>query len=312
MRLFELLRDIRVMIGYLKNYIKESPFVSFRPHALLRFIFDKSKAVIIFFILLGTSRLDAEEYKRIISLGPGITESIYLLGSQERLVGVTTYCIRPPEAQKKEKVGSVIEVNLEKVFSLSPDLVLATSLTDRRVIDRLRGLGIKVEEIPLARDFSELCNNFLRLGRLLGKEKEALAIVTRAKEEISSIRKSIKDLPPKKVFIQVGSKPLFTMTGDTFVNDLIELAGGVNIARDSKTGLWSREMVVNIDPDVILITTMGVDAEAEIKEWSRFKNLKAVREGRIYTIDSYMIGSPTPLSFVEALKELVRILHEKN
>jgi ABC-type Fe3+-hydroxamate transport system substrate-binding protein len=161
----------------------------------------------------------------------------------------------------------------------------------------------KVEEFPLARDFSDLCNNFLRLGRLLGKEKEASGIVMRAKEEIISIRKSIKDLPQKKVFIQVGSKPLFTMTGDNFVNHLIELAGGVNIAKDSKTGLWSREMVVKIDPDVILITTMGVDAEAEIKEWSRFRGLKAVRHRRIYVIDSYKIGSPTPLSFVEALKE---------
>ncbi len=282
------------------------------PHAPLRFIFNKCEALIILLILISTSRLDAGEYKRIISLGPAITESIYLLGSQEKLIGVTTYCIRPPEAQKKEKVGSVTEVNLEKVLSLSPDLVLATSLTDRRVIERLRRLGIKVEEFALARDFRELSNNFLRLGRLLGKEKEALAIVTRAKEEIISIRKSIKDLPPKKVFIQVGSRPLFTMTGDTFVNDLIELAGGINIANNSKTGLWSREMVVKIDPDVILITTMGVDAEAEIKEWSRFKNLKAVRHGRIYTIDSYRIGSPTPLSFVETLKELVRILHEKN
>lgn len=270
------------------------------------------KAVIILLILLGTSRLDAGEYKRIISLGPGITEGIFLLNAQERLVGVTTYCIRPPEAQMKEKVGSVKEINLEKVLSLSPDLVLATSLTDRRVIERLRGFGIKVEEFPLARDFSDLCNNFLRLGRLLGKEKEASGIVMRAKEEIISIRKSIKDLPQKKVFIQVGSKPLFTMTGDNFVNHLIELAGGVNIAKDSKTGLWSREMVVKVDPDVILITTMGVDAEAEIKEWSRFRGLKAVRHGRIYVIDSYKIGSPTPLSFVEALKELVRILHEKN
>ncbi len=263
------------------------------------------------FLTIFLSPLYASEFRRVISLGPAITEGIYLLGAQERLIGVTTYCIRPPEAQKKEKVGSVTDINIEKVYSLRPDLVIATSLTDRRTIEKLKGLGIRVEEFSLARNFTELCNNFLRLGRLLGREKEARRIVERAEAELRKITDSIKGLRPVKVFIQVGSKPLFTMTGDTFVNDLIELAGGINIAKDSRSGLWSREMVIDRDPDVIIITTMGVDAGAEIREWLKFRELKAVREGRLYVIDSYSIGSPTPLSFIETLKEMVRLLHQQ-
>lgn len=248
--------------------------------------------------------------ERIISLGPSITESLFLLGAGDRIAGVTTYCIRPPEAQKKEKVGSVTDINIEKIYSLRPDLVIATSLTDRRSIEKLRRLGIRVEEFGLARNFKELCENFIRLGRLVGKEKEALKIVKRAEEELIRIRKSIKGLPEPRVFIQVGSKPLFTMTKDTFVNDLIELAGGINIAKDSPSGLWSREMVVEKDPDVIIITTMGVDARVETGEWLRFKSMRAVRNKRIYIIDSYRIGSPTPVTFIDTLKELVSILHE--
>lgn len=247
--------------------------------------------------------------ERIISLGPAITESIFLLGAGERLIGVTNYCIKPPEAQKKEKIGSVTDVNIEKIYSLRPDLVIATSLTDRRAIERLRRLGIRVEEFGLARNFRELCENFIRLGKLIGKEREALNIVKRSETELKRIENSVKGLPRPEVFIQVGAKPLFTMTGDTFVNDLIELAGGVNIAKYSSSGLWSREMVIKKDPDVIIITTMGMDAQAEIREWLKFRSMKAVRNNRIYIIDSYKIGSPTPTTFIDTLKELVFILH---
>ncbi len=249
--------------------------------------------------------------ERIISLGPAITESIFLLGADDRLIGVTNYCTRPPEAQKKEKIGSVININIERIYSLKPDLVIATPLTDRRSIERLKGLGIRVEEFGLARNFRELCENFIRLGRLIGREKEALNIVRRAEEGLKRIKDFIKGLPQPEVFLQVGSKPLFTMTGDSFVNDLIELAGGVNIAKHSSSGLWSREMVIKKDPDLIIITTMGVDAEAEIKEWLKFSNMKAVKNKRLYIIDSYKIGSPTPLTFIDTLKEMVFILHSK-
>lgn len=260
-------------------------------------------------LIIAEDNNPLQKPERIVSLGPAITESIFLLGAGDRLIGVTNYCIKPPEAQEKEKIGSVTDINIEKIYSLRPDLVIATSLTDRRAIERLKRLGIRVEEFGLARNFGELCENFIRLGRLIGKEREALNIVKKAEEELKTIKKSIKGLPKPEVFIQVGSKPLFTMTGDTFVNDLIELAGGVNIAKYSSSGLWSREMVIKKDPDVIIITTMGLDAQAEIKEWLKFSSMKAVKDNRIYIIDSYKIGSPTPLTFIDTLKEMVFILH---
>ncbi|MDI6840999.1 MAG: ABC transporter substrate-binding protein [bacterium] len=251
---------------------------------------------------------------RIVSLGPAITEEIYLLGAEDRLVANTIYCERPPEAKKKEKIGTVIEINVEKIISFKPDLVLATPLTDPKAKEKLKNLGLKVVTFPVEKDFNEICRNFLELGQIIGKKEEAEKIIYQVKNEVDSISKKIKTLSklevtPPKVFIQVGANPLFTVTKDSFLNDLIGFAGGVNIALGAKTGLYSREKVIQQNPDVIIIVTMGIVGEKEMKSWQRYKTLNAVKNNRIYIMDSYKVCSPTPISFVEALEELVKILH---
>jgi iron complex transport system substrate-binding protein len=249
--------------------------------------------------------------QRVISLGPSITEELYLLGAQDRLVGCTLYCKRPKEAETKEKVATVIEVNLEKVIMLRPDLVLATSLTDLKTVKKLRNLGIKVVVFPQAKNFTEVCKQFLELGRIVGREKEAEEIVSQAKMRVNIIQKEDKNLPKQKVFVQIGSKPLFTATRDSFINEFIELAGGINIAQNSKSGLYSREKVLKDNPEVIIIVTMGIVGEGEREIWKKYETLKAVKNNRIYIIDSYKLCSPTPVSFVEALEEIANILHPK-
>ena len=249
--------------------------------------------------------------QRIISLGPSITEELYLLGAQDRLVGCTLYCKRPKKAETKEKVATVIEVNLEKVIMLKPDLVLATSLADLKTVKKLRDLGIKVVVFPQAKNFTEVCKQFLELGRIIGRRKKAEEIVRRAKMRVNIIKKEVKNLPKQKVFVQIGAKPLFTATRDSFINDFIELAGGINIAQNSKSGLYSREKVLKDNPEVIIIVTMGIVGEGEREIWKKYKTLKAVKNNRIHIIDSYKLCSPTPVSFVEALEKITNILHPK-
>lgn len=246
--------------------------------------------------------------QRIVSLGPGITEQLYLLGVEDKLVGLTSYCRRPPRAQRKEKVGTVLEVNLEKIVYLQPGLVLATSLTNPKTIEKLKSLGIKVAHFPQAKNFSQLCKQFLELGRIVGKKSEAQQIVRQAKMKVELVKKEIKDLPKQEVFVQIGTRPLFAATSDSFINDFIEFAGGINIACDSKSGIYSREKVLEDNPEVIIITSMGIGGE-EKKLWRNFKALNAVKNDRIYIVDSDKFCSPTPLSFVEALEEMVKILH---
>jgi len=254
---------------------------------------------------------EQEVPQRIISLGPSITQQLYLLNAEDRLIACTTYCDRPKEAQGKERVATAIEVNLEKVVSLEPDIVLATSLTNHRAIKKLKDLGLNVEIFSMPKNFGQLCEQFLRLGEIIGKEKEAEDIVNKAKTKVALIQREIKALPRQKVFVQLGAKPLHTVNKDSFINSLIEFARGTNTASDSTSGLYSREKVLKDNPAVIIITTMGIIGEKEKEVWKRYNTIDAVKNRRIHIIESYKLCSATPASFVETLKEIVEYLHQE-
>jgi ABC-type Fe3+-hydroxamate transport system substrate-binding protein len=247
--------------------------------------------------------------QRIVSLVPNITEELYLLGVQDRIVGVTIYCQRPPEAQSKERVGAVVEVNVEKIVSLRPDLVFASPLTDRRQIEKLRDVGVRIEVFQPSQDFEGLCAEFLELAHFVGREKEAQEIIKRSERELAHIKEMIKGLPTPRVFVQIGEKPLVAAGGDSFIDDFVSFAGGVNIAHEVKTSVYSREEVVRRNPDIILIAKMGIAGEREKKTWMKYTTIKAVQTDTIYTVDPYRFCSPTPLSFVEQVNELVRLFH---
>ncbi|MFH0926640.1 MAG: ABC transporter substrate-binding protein [bacterium] len=247
--------------------------------------------------------------QRIISLGPPVTEQLYLLEVEGRIVGVTTYCQRPYQAQKKEKIGTVTKLDIEKVLSLKPDLVLATSLTDPKAKEKLANLGIKVVTFSTPKNFKQMYEQFLEIGRLMGKEKEAKEIFKRTNKELVSIKQKIEGLTQPKVIIQIGANPLFVVPKDSFVNDLIELAGGINIGPKGKSGLYSRENIIKDNADIIIIATMGIVGEEEKNIWQRYKTLTAVRDNRIYIIDAYKLCSPTVVSLVGTLKEMIVILH---
>jgi len=268
-------------------------------------------AIILITFLFNTIAFCLSYPQRIISLGPFITEELYLLNVQDRLIANTIYCTRPAYAKKKEKIGTVINVNLEKIISLSPDLVLATSLTPTNQVERLKKLGIEVVVFKSPKNFYELCEEFLELGRLVGCEKRAEKIINKAKKRVEKIREKTKGKIPPRVLVQIGSNPLWIAIGNSFINDFIEFAGGINIAKEEKTGLYSREKVLEKNPDVIIITTMGIVGEEEEEIWQKYKTINAVKSNRIYIVDSYKLCSPTPLSFVETLEELVRLLHKK-
>lgn len=247
--------------------------------------------------------------RRIISLVPNITEELFDLGVQESIVGVTVYCLRPPEAQSKEQVGTVVEVNVEKIISLRPDLVIASPLTDHKQIQKLQAVGIRVEVFPPPRDFKALCDNFSQIARMAGREERARAIIQQAERELVTIKGKVQGLPKPRVFVQIGARPLVAAGGDSFIDDFIACAGGVNIAREIKTSVYSREEVLRRNPDIIIIARMGMAGEREKAAWMKYKTIKAVEGHRIYTVDPYRFCSPTPLSFVEQVKELVELFH---
>ncbi len=250
--------------------------------------------------------------QRIISLGPSLTRELYLLGAEDKLVANTIYCRQPPEAQKKKKIGTVTKLNLERVITLKPDLVLTTPLTNPEQVEKLKNLKIRITTFSAARSLSQICDQCLELGRIVGKTKEAEKIVQKAKDKVSSIQRKIKGLPKPKVLVQIGAKPLWVATKDSFINDFIKLAGGINIGPSGESGLYSREKVLEQNPDVIIVVTMGIVGEEEKKIWQKYKTLNAAKNNRIHIVDSYKVCSPTPVSFVEVLEEIVGLIHAKD
>lgn len=250
--------------------------------------------------------------QRIISLGPTNTENIYLLGAEDRLVANTCYCIRPEAAKRKEKIGSVMHVSIEKIISLKPDLVLATSLSSPQQLKKLGDLGVPVVQFKQAASFDEICDQFITTGLLLGLEELAQSLIRDVREKVATVRQEIFSLNTPKVFLQIGSEPLVGAIHNTFTHDFIVLAGGVNIIDDQFSGKTKYEKVISYDPDIIIIAIMGSEsglAGKEKERWQSIPVLKAVRDNRVHIIDPDMVCSPSPSTFAEALRTISRLIH---
>ena len=142
----------------------------------------------------------AQEAKRIVSLVPWMTKSLYLMGEQSRLVGCTNYC--PVEATDKiAVVATAVNVNIEKVLMLKPDLVFASSLIKPEILDNIKRLGIKIEYMPYPKSFDEICTDFMRIGQLVGQTEKSKTIVAQQRERIAKIKAKIPAGKHPKMFM---------------------------------------------------------------------------------------------------------------
>lgn len=256
-------------------------------------------------LLLPLTASAVQPAQRLVSLSPALTKQLYLLELASSVVGITSYCPQPDNAPPIQRIGSVVDPSLERILQLKPDLVVSTPLASRKRMASLESLGIRVVEFPPALSFAHIGEQFLQLGALAGKSELAQRIMREAREQTQAVAAATADRQPKpRVFIQIGAKPLATAGPDSFINDLIEMAGGVNIVEDSTFRVYSREAVLAANPDCILITTMGLGGESEIAQWKRYETLAAAAHDRIFMVDAERICSPTPLDFVQTLQEV--------
>ena len=247
----------------------------------------------------------AQPIKRVVSLAPSLTMNLYYLKAQDRLVGCTSYC----EIAKKDKktiVATAVKVNIEKVASLKPDLVITTGLTDPETLESLRKLGIKVEVFHTAKTFADICTQFLYLGKLLGKEAEANKVVAKSKADVERLRKQCVGKTHPKIFFQIGAKPIFVVLPHTFMDDYITFCGGTNIAADLTKGTMTKESVLERNPDVVFVTSMGIVGEDEKKVWASYPQLSAAKKKQIYVIDSNFACTPTPVSFALTFEAIAK------
>lgn len=252
--------------------------------------------------------------QRIVSLGPINTENVYLLGAGDRLVGTTAYCVRPEAAKFTEKIGSVMQVSVEKIIGLQPDLVLATGLTSVSQVNLLRKVGLKVVRFDQPSSFASSCEQFEQLGKLMGLEEKAKALTDDLRSQVRTMAREIEKLglPKQKVIMQIGANPLYVSGRDSFTNDYIELILAENGIGSHPSGRMGYEPVIAANPDVILIGIMGSEsgvAADERKKWQKINVIKAVQDGRIHVVDPNLVCSPSPATFVQALEVIVPLIY---
>ncbi len=276
-------------------------------HTVLR-KFGSYKLLVTVFLLLTSITVFSQNIRRIISLAPSITENIYLLGAENKLVGCTSYC-NIAISDGVEQVGSTVNVNIEKVFALQPDLVLTMLMTKPQDVETMRKLGIRVEVISTPKSFDEICEQTIFIGELIGEREQAKGVILKTKQAVDSLRQifSGQTVQPK-IFFQLGANPVFSVLDNTFMNDYILFCNGENIASGLTKGTVTRESVLAKNPDVIFIATMGGFGKKEQKIWQSYPSMKAVENDKVFLIDSETACSPTPVNFAKAFADVCRLI----
>jgi iron complex transport system substrate-binding protein len=245
--------------------------------------------------------------QRIVSLAPSNTEILFALGVGDRVVGVTDNCNYPPEAQEKEKVSVYGTPNIEKIVALQPDLVLATAFDRFQTIPALEEQGITVFAVA-PQTLDDVLESIRTIGRITGKEQEALELVNEMKANIEEVEARTKELEEKpKVFYMTWYDPMWTVGRNTWIDDLITIAGGENIfSKYFESGATVEiEWVISLDPQIIITSQWCYDWALNATELA---STNASQMGRIYTCNDDLVQRPGP-RLVQGLEWFAHFIH---
>jgi iron complex transport system substrate-binding protein len=246
--------------------------------------------------------------RRIVSLTPGTTEVLFAIGAGRQVVGVTSYCDYPPEAKRLPKVGDM-RTNVEAVVALRPDLVVADGVLNRRFIPTLERLQLPLLVIA-PKTWRDVARVIRLLGEATGHEKQAEPLVQRFHQAEREARTSPQSATKPGVLFALNVEPLpmWVAGRDLFVDDMIRLAGGRNVAADGGTNYYplSAEALLVRPPDII-ITTVPEERLAPLYEHPVLKRLRAVQSKQVYSVDSNLFVRPTPrlLKGLELLRSIL-------
>lgn len=250
---------------------------------------------------------------RIICLTEETTETLYLLGEQDRIVGISGYTVRPPEARRdKPKVSAFINAKFDKIMALEPDLVLAFSDLRADIAAELIRRGVNVFTFN-QRSVDEILDMILTVGRIVGSDR-AEALVSELNEGLDAIRASAARFPFRpRVYFEEWYDPL--ISGIRWVDELIEIAGGETVFPElrhqqaAKDRILSPKRVIDVNPQVIIGSWCGRQVKKNlIREREGWERIDAVRDGHIYEVKSTYILQPGPAALTEGIKQIHAIL----
>lgn len=254
----------------------------------------------------GTVTLDKAPEK-IISVAPNMTELVYKLGAGDKLVGRTKYCDYPEEALNVESIGTLKTPDIEKIISLEPDLVLVSTHFSDENAQKLENAGIKVLALYEKNNVDGVYTMIDTLGKALDKQAEANETIEEMKTTINDVTNKVSKLQAPTVYYVVGfgDGGNYTAPENTFVGQLIKLAGGNNIVPPSDNWSYSSESLIEADPEIIVV---GKGLKDAFKSTAPYNNLTAVKNDRVYEIDSNLLDRQGYRN-AEGVKELAEIFH---
>lgn len=249
--------------------------------------------------------------ERIISLAPNITESLFSAGAGNKIIGAVSYSDYPEEAKNIPRVGGYPKLDLEKIVSLKPDLIIAwTSGNNSKQIEKLISLGLTVfmSEPRYPEDIAKTIQHF---GKLAGTDDVASKSYRDFMQHYESLKKRYSNKEKVKIFYQIWNKPLMTISGAHLISDIIALCGGENVFSDLKvlTPRISLESVLSTKSEVIVSGGMGTARPEWLDDWKAWPALPAVKNEQLYFIDPALMQRVGP-RILQGADKLCEILDE--
>jgi len=247
--------------------------------------------------------------QRVVSLAPSNTETAFAIGAGAKLVAGTSYDDYPEEAKALPKIGDFSNPSVEKIVAYEPDLVLAAGGIQEALRDKLTGLGVAVYEVDPT-SYDGVMEDLSELGRLMGVEGEAAAVVAAMEGAKADAAAKVSALDKPVTFIEIYSKPLMTAGSGSFIDDLVGLAGGTNLGASAGEGYpnFSTEVLVEQDPAVYVAMSGSMGEPGDLAKRSGFADLTAVQSDRVYVIEDNLIARPGPRLAV-GLRKLAEMIH---
>lgn len=247
--------------------------------------------------------------KRVISVAPSITETIYSLGAGDLLIGRTDYCDYPIEVIAKPSIGTLFEPSIEQIVQLNPDVLIAGTHFQKEVVDKLEEANVTVVIIHEEESIEGVYKGIIKIGEIIDRKVEAINTIENMKSRISKIKNMIPDEKPSVYYVVgFGEYGDYTAGGDTFISELIELAGGINIAKDSVGWTYSLEKIIENNPDIVVCSKYN-NTSQQLKSATGYKDLPAVIENRLYSINNNLLDRAGP-RVAEGVEQLYEIFYK--
>ncbi|WP_459128696.1 ABC transporter substrate-binding protein [Guggenheimella bovis] len=257
---------------------------------------------------LGTEVTFEKPVEKVVSLAPNMTEILFAVGAGKQVVGRTDYCEYPKEAAEIPSIGSMLEPDVEKIITAKPDVVLLAN-PNEEVTKKLAEAGVKALVLQNATKVDKTFEIIETIANLTGHKEEGQKVTADMKAKIEEVANMVKDATPVTVYypVSVGKDGDFAATGDTFIHDMLMIAGGDNIAKDAQGWSFNLESIIKGNPQVIIVG-QGMGVKEKLQETDGYKDLTAVKEGKIFEIEADLLEIQGP-RIAEGILELAKILH---